>query len=145
MKLLRYLRLQEWRRLLRFETKDGYIEKPLTRGGSSFYDTIILYNPQTGKSPDDIFSTLHTYRPPPPFFKRLGLSERKFRYLGSPLQSQRILQRVTDKHTKWPTALCGSCELSHLECLLRKSLWSKAKESKVKGDLRPPTSTSDLL
>lgn len=51
--VLRFLELQEWARLLRFETKYGYIEKPLARRGSFFYGAIILYKPHSGRKPKD--------------------------------------------------------------------------------------------
>lgn len=72
------------------------------------------------------FSMQQCHRVLPTFFKNLVLPERKFRYLGVPLPSQSVLQRVTRKYTKWSTAIGWSSGLPHLQCLLKKSLWSKA-------------------
>lgn len=52
--LLRFLELQEWARLLRCETKYGYLEKSLARRGSFFYGAIILYKPHIGRKPKDL-------------------------------------------------------------------------------------------
>ena len=82
---------------MKFETKVGYTEKPLTRVGRSFYNTIILYKLQTQKM---FFSMLESHKVLPAFFNYLAHPERKFKYLGSLFLRQRILQRVTTTDAK---------------------------------------------
>lgn len=88
---LRFLKLQEWVRPLRFGTKYGYIGKSLARRGSFFYGTIILYKPHTGRKPEAASHMLQC-RVPLTFLKLLALSRRKFRYVGPFAKLQDTLQ-----------------------------------------------------
>lgn len=85
----------DWMRLLRFESKDGYIEKSLTRGGSSFLTGWYFINHKLEGNLSVFPSMLQSHRVLAALSKHLVLPESS----GSPYLSQRILQRVSGKYT----------------------------------------------
>lgn len=122
LKFLRYLRLQEWMRLLRLETKDGYTEKPWARGGRAFYDAIILYKHKLKSNARTFFSMLQSHWVLPTFFKYLAHPERKFQYSWSTFLRPGVLHRVTAAYANWSIAIRWSPKRPHFKCLLKTSL-----------------------
>ena len=125
LKLPRYPKLQEWMRFLRLETEYGYTEKSLARRGSFFNNTVILCKSHTCRAPRMFSSVLQC---PEVYLLSSSTcsSVRGIQVHRGPLRGWRILRRTSSKCTQWSTPIRSSVELSHLKCLLRISLSSKA-------------------